>query len=125
MSTTFIRVALAGATCAAMAIVGATSASATTMYTVRSGDTLSKVAAAHHMTWQTLAKINHLSNPNLVRVGQRLSVGGSAVAPAKKAAAPAFASTHHGYKIEAGTYVEWKKSANLVFLVRNGRRAGR
>lgn len=41
-------------------------------YTVQTGDTLSAIAAAHNTTWQALASINHLSDPNLIFPGQVL-----------------------------------------------------
>lgn len=41
-------------------------------YTVQSGDTLSGIASAHNTTWQALASLNHLSNPNLITPGQVL-----------------------------------------------------
>lgn len=45
-------------------------------YRVRSGDTLSKIAHAHHVHggWHALYRANHsrLSNPNVLRVGQVL-----------------------------------------------------
>lgn len=50
-------------------------------YTVRGGDTLSGIAAKYGTSWQNLAKINNLANPNLIYPGQVLKVGGSA-APA-------------------------------------------
>lgn len=45
-------------------------------YTVRSGDTLSRIAAANGTTWQQLWAQNDdvLSNPNVLRVGQVLNV---------------------------------------------------
>ncbi|QNG54311.1 LysM peptidoglycan-binding domain-containing protein [Pseudonocardia petroleophila] len=45
-------------------------------YTVRSGDTLSKIAAANGTTWQQLWSQNSdvLSNPNVLRVGQSIQV---------------------------------------------------
>jgi LysM repeat protein len=45
-------------------------------YTVRSGDTLSRIAAANGTTWQQLWERNRgtLSNPNVLRVGQTLAV---------------------------------------------------
>jgi resuscitation-promoting factor RpfA len=45
-------------------------------YTVRAGDTLSKIAARHGTTWQALHAKNRgvVSNPNVIRVGQVLSV---------------------------------------------------
>lgn len=51
-------------------------------YSVRSGDTLSSIAAQHGTTWQTLAELNHLSNPNLIHAGQVLTLpAGSADSP--------------------------------------------
>ena len=42
------------------------------MYTVEPGDTLSGIAQANGTTWQTLAALNHLPNPNLIYPGQSL-----------------------------------------------------
>ncbi|WP_404335007.1 phage tail tip lysozyme [Sphingomonas sp. MMS12-HWE2-04] len=56
---------------------GGGSASATTSYTVRAGDTLSGIAARFGADWHDLAAANHLSNPNLIRPGQQLVIGGS------------------------------------------------
>lgn len=39
-------------------------------YTVRPGDTLSAIASRHGTTWQALARLNDLPNPNLIRPGQ-------------------------------------------------------
>jgi LysM repeat protein len=46
-----------------------------TTYTVKRGDTLGKIAAAYGTTWQALASLNGISNPNLIRVGQVLKIG--------------------------------------------------
>src|ERR1035437_881793 len=43
--------------------------------TVKSGDTLSKIARTNHTTVQKLATQNNIKNPNLIHVGQRLNVG--------------------------------------------------
>jgi hypothetical protein len=54
------------------------SASAHRWVTVQSGDTLSGIAAAHHMTWEAIyatpPNMKHLANPNLVTVGERLRI---------------------------------------------------
>lgn len=47
-------------------------------YTVQSGDTLSSIAAKFGTSYQTLASLNGISNPNLIYVGQVLQVNGSA-----------------------------------------------
>ena len=48
-------------------------AAATRTYTVRHGDTLSSISARLGVSVGTLATRNHISNPNLIFVGQRLS----------------------------------------------------
>ncbi|MEA2433652.1 MAG: hypothetical protein QOG54_1109 [Actinomycetota bacterium] len=45
-------------------------------YRVRPGDTLSRIATAHHTTVASLARRNHLSDPNLIYVGKALKVPG-------------------------------------------------
>ena len=47
-------------------------------YTVQSGDTLSSIASKFGTSYQTLASLNGISNPNLIYVGQVLQVTGSA-----------------------------------------------
>jgi LysM repeat protein len=39
-------------------------------YTVKSGDTLSGIAARNGTTWKVLAQLNHLKDPTKIRVGQ-------------------------------------------------------
>lgn len=43
-------------------------------YTVVAGDTLSGIAARYGTTYQNLAAINGISNPNIIRVGQVLRI---------------------------------------------------
>ena len=43
-----------------------------TNYTVQANDTLGKIAAAHNTTVEQLAKLNNISNPNKIFVGQTL-----------------------------------------------------
>lgn len=64
------------------------------VYTVREGDTLSSIAAAHGTTWRQLvawnaAKYPELTgNPNLIRIGWQLTVGHTAAAEPARAPAP-------------------------------------
>jgi LysM repeat protein len=46
----------------------------TTTYKVKSGDSLSGIAAAHGTTWQVLAEINDINDPKKLRVGQVLTL---------------------------------------------------
>lgn len=58
-----------------------------TDYTVKPGDTLSEIAQANgYESWQHLAKINNLENPDLILIGQTLTLDGvkKATAPRKK-----------------------------------------
>jgi GH24 family phage-related lysozyme (muramidase) len=43
-------------------------------YTVKSGDTLSQIASANGTDWQTLARINGISNPDMIQVGQQITL---------------------------------------------------
>ncbi len=49
--------------------------------TVRKGDTLSGIASAHHTTWQHLAAVNHIKNPNSIYPGERIYLSGSTTHP--------------------------------------------
>ena len=43
-------------------------------YTVKSGDTLSAIASKYGTTYQKIAQINGISNPNKIYVGQKIRV---------------------------------------------------
>lgn len=47
-------------------------------YTVKKGDTLSGIAQRFGTTYQHLAQINNIANPNLIHVGQVLKINGTA-----------------------------------------------
>ena len=51
-------------------------------YTVRSGDTLSGIASLYGTTYQHLAEINGITNPNLIYPGQVLKITGGSTAAA-------------------------------------------
>jgi len=74
-------------------------------YVVRPGDTLAVIAAAHGSTTQALIDANALSNPDLLRVGQKLVIPrGTAASPTAVRAAPQSASSPSG-PVRPSTYV--------------------
>ena len=48
------------------------------VYVVKSGDTLSKIAAQYNTTYQVLAAYNNIINPNVINVGQVIKIPDSA-----------------------------------------------
>lgn len=61
------------------------------IHTVQPGETLGGIAAKYGVSYQQLARYNGISNPNLVRVGQRLRIPPSAsavTAPPRSSTAP-------------------------------------
>ncbi|MEO5284342.1 LysM peptidoglycan-binding domain-containing protein [Limosilactobacillus allomucosae] len=62
------------ATATATSSQAASSANSNGSYTVKSGDTLYGIALANGLNWQTLAKQNGISDPNVIFVGQKLSL---------------------------------------------------
>ena len=62
--------------------IGASPTQPTTQtYTVKSGDTLSSIASKYGTTYQELARINGISNPNKIYPGQVLKIGGGSSIP--------------------------------------------
>lgn len=62
------------ATATAASSQDASSTNSNGSYTVKSGDTLYGIALANGLNWQTLAKQNGISDPNVIFVGQKLSL---------------------------------------------------
>ena len=65
-------------------------------YTVQPGDTLSGIAAKYRTTYQALAALNGISNPNLIHVGQVLQLTDTTPA------APAPAASGSTYTVQSG-----------------------
>ncbi len=70
-----------------------------TTYTVQSGDTLSGIASRLGTTYQRLAALNNIADPNIIHPGQVLQLTGSAPTPVVQ---PAPASTAQTYTVVAG-----------------------
>ncbi len=68
----------APATPAAPAAPAAPAPASSATYVVKSGDTLSAIAKRHNTSVASLVSLNNLSNPNVLRVGQKLTVSGTA-----------------------------------------------
>lgn len=78
-------------------------------YTIRSGDTLSRIAAKFHTSTAALAKANHLANPNVIRAGATLKI------PSSFTAAPAPTT-----KTEKSSKSPAEKASSLTYRVRAG-----
>lgn len=57
-----------------------------TVYTVKSGDTLSAIAAKYGTTYQTLAAYNGIANPNIIHVGQKIRIPSNSLRPVEEIA---------------------------------------
>jgi LysM repeat protein len=66
----------------------------TTVYVVRAGDTLNRIAARFNTTAATLAQLNGIANPNIIRVGQQITIptGGGAPPVVVTSVSPATAT---------------------------------
>ncbi len=53
----------------------------TVVYTVRTGDTLSSIAARYHTTVASIVKLNQIKNPDLIYTGQKLTIQVTGVKP--------------------------------------------
>jgi LysM repeat protein len=74
-------------------LASADAAAACAWHTVVPGDTLGNLGWEHHTTALTLARANHLANPNLILVGQRLCI--PLAAGAQASGSPSVPSTAH------------------------------
>jgi LysM repeat protein len=93
-------VVLAAASALTMGTIGSAAAHPGA-HTVSPGDTLSKLAAEHGTTWSSIYEANRDTiggNPNVLRVGQVLDIGGSGAAPV----APAAPAATGSYTVVAG-----------------------
>lgn len=89
-------------------------------YTVKSGDTLSKIAAAWGVTVDALASYNNIKNPNVINVGQVIRnpvtvTAGSDIVKAGQAHANNFAGA--GIEVDGIRGAETKKAGNMVLQV--------
>lgn len=84
-----------------------------TIYTVKTGDTLSKIAADFGTSYQTLAQLNGILNPDLIYPGQKLSIpSGSSTSISYYTIRPG--DTLSGIALRFGTTVSRLQSLNNI-----------
>lgn len=77
-------------------LIAACSSSGT--YTVRPGDSLSNIASRHNMSVADLSRMNNISNPNHIRVGQTLKTRGGTKVKDTRGSSSNYSSSNN-YKV--------------------------
>jgi LysM repeat protein len=85
----------------------ATSSSNETIHTVKSGESLSVIAAKYGTTYQALAKYNNISNPNIISVGQKIKI------PSKKSKTTKIKITASLLNVRAGAGTNYEVLATV------------
>ena len=75
-----------------------------TVYTVVYGDTLSAIAKKYGTTYQVLAAYNGISNPNLIRVGQKIKIPGTSIQKGSRVRVNSGAKTYTGGGLASFVY---------------------
>ncbi|AMM20716.1 hypothetical protein AX769_11900 [Frondihabitans sp. PAMC 28766] len=83
----------------------APAATSASVYTIVRGDTLSSIAATHHVSTQALLGANGLGWSSIIYPGQKLRIPGVATAAPSAPAAPAHATSAPVATSNSGTYV--------------------
>lgn len=80
----------------------ATTNSATGTYTVKAGDSLSGIASRYNTSWQSLASINKISNPNRIYVGQVLKLSANSSSHSSSSQNTAKPASVNTYTVKSG-----------------------
>ena len=95
-------------------------------YTVKSGDTLSALAASHHTTVDKIAQKNKISNIHLISVGQVLELDDTTTSTATAESSNSETTTS-GLSAEDAAAKEWiaQKESSGSYTAQNGQYYGR
>ena len=95
-------------------------------YTVKSGDTLSAIAASHNTTVDKIAQKNKISNIHLISVGQVLELDDTATSTTTAESSNS-ATTTSGLSNEDAAAKEWiaQKESSGSYTAQNGQYYGR
>ena len=83
-------------------------------HVVQYGENLSSIAAKYGTTWQEMARVNALSNPDMIYSGQTLNVTGSQSVATTGYCVVEYGDTLSGIATQFGTTVERLVSANGI-----------
>jgi len=103
--------------------VSATAANASTV-TVKSGDTVAKIASAHNTSVAAIKQANRLSNVNMIYVGDKLEVGGTTTNTTAAKAATKTATTTNTNDSSAKAWIAGKESGGS-YTAANGNYYGK
>lgn len=95
-------------------------------YTVKSGDTLSAIAASHHTTVDKIAQKNKISNIHLISVGQVLELDDTTTSTATAESSNSETTTS-GLSAKDAAAKEWiaQKESSGSYTAQNGQYYGR
>ena len=85
-----------------------------TTYIVHAGDTLSGIASMYGTTYQHLAEINGIANPNLIHVGQEIRIDGTAPTTSTEYYTIQSGDTLSGIAAKFGTTWQWLSEVNGI-----------
>lgn len=85
-----------------------------TTYIVQSGDTLSGIANMYGTTYQHLAEINGIANPNLIHVGQEIRIDGTVPTTSAEYYTIQPGDTLSGIAANYGTTWQWLAGVNGI-----------
>ncbi|MBZ0287890.1 MAG: LysM peptidoglycan-binding domain-containing protein, partial [Anaerolineae bacterium] len=91
-------------------------------YTVVRGDTLARIAQRFNTTWQAIASLNNIANPNLIYAGQVLKIPGGGTGPVPTAQpggptpAPVTGGFELGGQVFSFSYPSQMKGAGMTWV---------